>query len=66
MTKLMLQLVDMDPDIVLPSLRFLRFQVRVTLATNTTLLYTYQQTDQIDHDLSVDGLLIVPRLPLPL
>ncbi|CAB1119318.1 unnamed protein product [Ectocarpus sp. CCAP 1310/34] len=27
LTKLMLQLVDMDPDIVLPSLRFLRFQV---------------------------------------
>ncbi|CAM9878794.1 unnamed protein product [Ectocarpus sp. 12 AP-2014] len=26
LTKLMLQLVDMDPDIVLPSLRFLRFQ----------------------------------------
>ncbi|CAN0209662.1 unnamed protein product, partial [Pylaiella littoralis] len=26
LTKLMLQVVDMDPDIVLPSLRFLRFQ----------------------------------------
>lgn len=31
LTKLMLQVVDMDPDIVLPSLRFLRFQVHAAL-----------------------------------